>query len=205
MSSNKFFHFYLLALAFVLLSCGIRKDVYEARKKEVANIANTGSKENPKYIYGEHIPDDLPSKKTIKGNFNTPLTINRQDFIQYANTLIGTPYLYGSTDKNKGLDCSGFVYTVFDHFNIKAPRSSKDFTNEGKEVKIEDAQPGDLILFTNRSTQSKGEVGHIGIIIQSYPHLKFIHSSSGKRKGVVISDFSGYYVRHFVKVIAVLK
>ena len=42
-------------------------------------------------------------------------TANTQpsELIAFAKTLIGIPYLYGSTDPAKGFDCSGFITHVF--------------------------------------------------------------------------------------------
>ena len=38
--------------------------------------------------------------------------LSRDKLISYAKTLIGSPYKYGSTDIEKGLDCSGFVWVL---------------------------------------------------------------------------------------------
>ncbi len=123
--------------------------------------------------------------------------------ITFARTLIGVPYLYASIDPAKGFDCSGFITYVFNHFNVKVPRSSVDFTNYGKEITTDQARPGDLILFTGTDSTIR-TVGHMGIVenIQD-GKLHFIHSTSGKGKGVVITPFEKYYQRRFVKVIRV--
>jgi len=124
-------------------------------------------------------------------------------FVEYAKTLIGTPYLYGSTNPRNGLDCSGFVNCVSNHFGIKVPRSSAEFTNFGTTVEANNAKPGDLILFTGTEL-SKHVVGHMGIITNNINgELQFIHSSSGKSKGVTVSDLDGYYKTRFVKVIRI--
>ncbi len=135
-------------------------------------------------------------------------TINTQEhspaeILEFARTQIGVPYLFASTDPVKGFDCSGFITYVFNHFNIKVPRSSVEFTNQGKEVTIGDALPGDLILFTGTDSTIR-RVGHMGII-ESWRNdsLFFIHSSSGKANGVVITPFQKYYQGRFVKVIRV--
>ncbi|MBK8607716.1 MAG: C40 family peptidase [Chitinophagaceae bacterium] len=120
-----------------------------------------------------------------------------------CKNLIGIPYLYASTDPAKGFDCSGFITYVFNHFNIAVPRSSVDFTNVRTEVDYRNAKPGDLILFTGTDSTIR-IVGHMGIV-ESFENevLKFIHSTSGKAKGVVITEFGKYYKSRFVKVIRI--
>lgn len=119
--------------------------------------------------------------------------------IKFAKSLIGTPYKYASTDPSVGFDCSGFINYVFNHFNIKVPRSSRDFRNAGKQIALADSKPGDLILFTG-TNPSEREIGHIGLIISNKDGITFIHSSSGKADGVVITKLNGYYRSRFVKV-----
>ncbi len=141
-----------------------------------------------------------PKAKT----FTKLLKIDRKAFVSYAKTFLGTPYKYGSANPSKGLDCSGFVTVVFNHFNVKVPRVSKDFTNEGITISTREAKPGDIILFTG-SDNSTGIVGHMGIVTSNGKVLEFINSSSGKNIGVIISPLSGYWKTHFVKVIRVLE
>lgn len=136
--------------------------------------------------------------------FIAPLKTDRRAFVAYAKTLLGTPYKYASAIPANGLDCSGFIYYVFNHFGVKSPRSSVDFTNEGITIDPEQAKPGDLILFTG-SDNSSGVVGHMGIVTSNDGTLSFIHASSGRSVGVIISTLSGYYRTHFVKVIRVLE
>jgi cell wall-associated NlpC family hydrolase len=130
-------------------------------------------------------------------------TLHPDSLVAFARTLIGIPYLYASTNPAKGFDCSGFITYVFNYVGMKVPRSSVDFTNYGKAISIEKARPGDLILFTGTNSSTR-IVGHMGIV-ESIKNdtLYFIHSTSGKMKGVVITPFGNYYRSRFVKVIRV--
>lgn len=128
----------------------------------------------------------------------SPLTM-----VAFSKTLQGVPYLYASADPANGFDCSGFITFVFNHFNIAVPRSSVDFTNAGIEVPVEMARPGDLILFTGTDSTIR-VVGHMGIVESNENgHLSFIHSTSGKAKGVVITPLEQYYQSRFVKTIRI--
>ncbi|MEO7922778.1 MAG: C40 family peptidase [Chitinophagaceae bacterium] len=130
-------------------------------------------------------------------------SVHPDTLLAFARTLIGVPYLYASTDPANGFDCSGFINYVFNHFNIAVPRSSVDFTNIEKEVDIKEAGRGDLILFTGTDSTIR-VVGHMGIVegIRN-DSLYFIHSTSGKAKGVVITAMGNYYRSRFVKTIRI--
>lgn len=144
-------------------------------------------------------PAPLPSPAPIDNKGSVDPT----EFVAFAKGLLGTPYVYGSTNPEVGFDCSGFINHVSSHFGMKVPRSSVQFTNLGIEVPATNAMPGDLILFTGTDPY-KRVVGHMGIVTgQPGGRLEFIHSSSGKGKGVVISPLEGYYETRFVKVIRI--
>lgn len=129
--------------------------------------------------------------------------VHPQQVIDFAKTLIGTPYRYASTDPKVGFDCSGFITYVFNHFKIIVPRSSIDFTNVGKEISTDNAKPGDLILFTGTDSTEKF-VGHMGLIVSNEnKQLEFIHSTSGKKYGVTITPFSDYYRSRYMKTIRI--
>lgn len=80
---------------------------------------------------------------------------NGQAIVDYACQFIGNPYVWGGTSLTDGVDCSGFVQSVFAHFGISLPRTTYDQINAGVEVSYDQAMPGDLICYD----------GHIGIYI----------------------------------------
>jgi NlpC/P60 family len=124
-----------------------------------------------------------------------------EKLVAFSKTLLGTPYKFGCTMPAAGFDCSGFITYVFNHFNITVPRSSVDFTHEGTTVSLEQAKPGDLILFTGTNSK-KRVVGHIGLVTANDNGIiSFIHSSSGKEFSVIITQLNDYYMSRFVKVI----
>ncbi len=141
--------------------------------------------------------DSLPVLNIFKKN------VRPDSLVAFAESLIGIPYKYASTDPSAGFDCSGFITYVFNHYDIQVPRSSKDFKNTGTEIPISKGTTGDLILFTGTDSTER-IIGHMGIIISNNNKgLKFIHSTSGKAYGVVITEFNKYYQGRFVKVIRI--
>ncbi len=179
----------ILVLVFLISSCSSTKKATENKSTGVVEPKTSA-------------PIRSATKRTKA--FTTLLKIDRKEFVSYAKQFLGTPYKYGSAVPENGLDCSGFITLVFNHFNVKAPRSSVNFTDEGTEIDISNAKLGDIILFTG-SDNASGIVGHMGIITTIGDNVQFIHSASGKNVGVIINNFSGYYKTHFVKVIRVLE
>ncbi|MEO5646888.1 MAG: C40 family peptidase [Chitinophagaceae bacterium] len=148
------------------------------------------------------LPPGRSAKSILSHNINTK-NVDPDLLVDFAETLVGTKYKYGSANKDQGFDCSGLITYVFTNFKIWVPRSSIDFTNSGVKINLESARRGDLILFTG--TDTKGWiVGHMGIITSNEKGIvKFIHSSSGKNVGVIISLMNKYYSTRLVKVIRV--
>jgi cell wall-associated NlpC family hydrolase len=125
------------------------------------------------------------------------------ELIAFARSLKGTPYKYGSTDPEQGFDCSGFVTCVFNHFGIPVPRPSVDFTFVNTPININQAKPGDLILFTGTDSIPR-VVGHIGIIVSNQKgDLIFIHATSRNDDGVIETPFALYYRQRYIKTIRV--
>ncbi len=141
---------------------------------------------------------------TLSANAQNPVSsiIERDSIIHYAKQFLGTPYKYGGSSTS-GFDCSGFVHYVFTHFNIAVPRSSSAFGGVGKAIKMPDANPGDVILFTGTNSAVR-QIGHVGIVYQNKDGvLDFIHSSSSSNHwGVTISRYNGSgYERRYMGVI----
>lgn len=133
-------------------------------------------------------------------------SLNKDSLINYCNQFIGTKYKYASINPKVGFDCSGFVYYIFNHFNIKAPRSSIDYLNTGKTVHPDSFKVGDVIVFTGTNSNNRTP-GHVGIVISNFgEELTFIHSSSSKKhSGIKISTYkdSPYYKKRFLKIVRI--
>lgn len=105
-----------------------------------------------------HFVKPLPKGDNVKihpaATVCSPDDVCPDDLLYFAQTLIGTRYRSASSNPLYGFDCSGFVSYVFKYFNFSVPRSSCEFINVGEKVKLEDAKPGDIILFTGTSKKA---------------------------------------------------
>ncbi len=79
-----------------------------------------------------------------------------------AHEYLGIPYVWGGTDPNSGLDCSGLVQHVYRRVGVELPRVSADQARVGTPVaSLDQAQPGDLIAW-DRGPRNVG-ADHIAI------------------------------------------
>lgn len=134
-----------------------------------------------------------------------PIEINeplRDSIESFGMELVGTPYVYGACSR-EAFDCSGFVYFVFQNFEIQVPRSSSQFEKFGKEVSIDSVKKGDILVFLS---PTRNAIGHVGIVTNAKGmESDFIHSSSSKEMKVIISSLKQEgYKRRFVKAVNVL-
>lgn len=157
---------------------------------------------NAEYPINEKIAYPKPDSAGYFTNINTGKT-HPAEIITFARSLTGIRYKYASTDPTQGFDCSGFITYVFNHFGIAVPRNSIDFTFIHRGVRLNEAKPGDLILFTGTDSTIR-KVGHMGIVV-SHPgeEVRFIHATSGKAYGVTETALNRYYSGRYVKTIRV--
>lgn len=120
------------------------------------------------------------------------------DLLKEAATHIGKRYVWGAKGPST-FDCSGFTGYVYRQFGFQIGPCSREQYKFGKQVDVKNVRKGDLIFFTSR--RSGNNVGHVGIVWEvdrKDGSFKFIHAST--HRGVVISDFEGYYVNRFVGI-----
>jgi len=193
------FYYILFLLGLFMTSCKEKKDMTFDEPPLITNEIDSSD-----IIDSSITIVVLPDSSTYKEEQEIKTGSAIPDsLVAFGKSLVGTPYLYASSDPANGFDCSGFITYVFNHFGIAVPRSSVDFTDMGIEIPTDFASPGDLILFTGTDSTIR-IVGHMGIVESNERgNLLFLHSTSGKAYGVVISPLKGYYEARFVKVIRV--
>ncbi len=101
-------------------------------------------------------------------------------------SMLGIPYRYGSTGPRR-YDCSGFVWTVFNHVGINFERTSaRSLWRTYEPVYGDDRYKFGTLVFFNR-------LGHVGIVADENG---FYHASSSK--GITYSKFAGYWEKRIV-------
>ena len=95
------------------------------------------------------------------------------EVFETAFQWLNAPYLWGGKTL-MGVDCSGFVQTVFKLYGIKLKRDAYQQAEQGELTDISHSQAGDLAFFQNE----KQKITHVGIVLEG-PTI--IHASGKVR------------------------
>ena len=73
---------------------------------------------------------------------------NAASVVDFARSLVGTPYRWGGVTPDAGFDCSGFVMYVMSVQDIGMPRTVSEQYRVGSAVAWNRLRAGDLVFFT---------------------------------------------------------
>lgn len=131
-------------------------------------------------------------KCSINGDlFTIPeLSETNDDLIATAKSYLNSPYLWGGRT-HFGIDCSGFVQTVYKQHGITLKRDASQQVEQGTVVDfLQGAKAGDLAFFDN----DEGRIVHVGMMLNNE---QIIHASG--RVKIDIIDNQGIYSHEFMK------
>lgn len=122
------------------------------------------------------------SQTITKGPGSAAVTsATRTAIVAYAKQFLGNPYVYGGTSLTNGADCSGFTQQIYKNFGIDTGRTSRDQAEKGREIPVNQAQPGDLLFYA-----SGDYINHVAIYIGGG---QVIHASNSTT-GIIISPYN---------------
>ena len=116
----------------------------------------------PSDQYGSGTQIKLPGGQTV----NAP-NERAAIAVRAALSRLGLPYVWGGTDPNRGMDCSGLTQWAYGQAGIKLPRTAATQT-VGQKVDISQIQPGDLVIWS----------GHVAMYIGNGQMVEEPHTGS---------------------------
>jgi cell wall-associated NlpC family hydrolase len=109
----------------------------------------------------------------------------------FALSLVGIDYRYGGETPDRGLDCSGLIRYVFQQVTgVTLPRTAKELSRIGKDIRTAELEPGDLVFFNTR----RFAFSHVGIYLGND---RFIHAPSRGGEVGVASLASAYWQKRY--------
>ena len=167
------------------------KDGYCEVKKEEGAWCYIESEEIEGYVYKSYLETGMNQETYLRRtgreepvyaykveNVEMNTAGKGQEIADFALQFVGNPYVWGGTSLTSGADCSGFTQAVYAHFGITTGRSSRDQAARGKEIPVDEAQPGDLLFYASGSY-----INHVAMYIGGG---QVIHASNPKT-GICIS------------------
>lgn len=115
----------------------------------------------------------------VKEDKEKGISSTRADMVEFAKKYLGGKYVYGGTSLTNGIDCSGFMMRIYEHFGYSIPRTSSAQASYATGIKSSEARPGDLFFYG-----SNGHVSHVAMYIGNG---QVIHASNA-RTGIKISN-----------------
>lgn len=106
----------------------------------------------------------------------------RQDIANFALQYLGGRYVWGGTTLGVGVDCSGFMQSVYANFGIYLSRCSYEQVNNGTHISAAEMRPGDLVFYVTNGSS----ISHVGMYIGNG---QIIHACSPER-GIIISAYN---------------
>ncbi len=187
------------------LPCNIYVDIFNNKLNDIDN--------NLSLQQDVEIEEDVVISSSAKTISDETLNIYNNEkvkkIIQTALELYTTPYKWGGTNIDKGIDCSFFVQHVFSKFGIKLPRTSREQFKVGVPISREELKCGDLVFFKKtRYKKVKGKIkkyeyiNHVGIYLING---EFIHATINSKKVTISSLDEAYFKTRFAGARRILK
>jgi len=109
----------------------------------------------------------------------------------FALSLVGIDYRYGGDTPERGLDCSGLIHYVFQEVTgVTLPRTSKELSRIGRDVRAAELAPGDLVFFNTR----RFAFSHVGIYLGDQ---RFVHAPAAGKTVHVVDMTDAYWATRY--------
>lgn len=133
--------FYVVKSDTLKLKPYIVKTEKEESNTENDEDNNSNSDENSSSESSSSSSISVTPKKTSSGSVG-------QQIVDYASQFVGVlPYVWGGNSLSSGADCSGFICALYEEFGYNLWDNRTDLIVYGESVSIDEAQPGDIVIY----------------------------------------------------------
>lgn len=115
----------------------------------------------------DYVEVPITYEVVIPSNVDVYATAN--SVVEEADKYVGwLPYVWGGTDLTQGVDCSGFICAVYQKFGYNLWGIRTDLILAGREVSLEEARAGDIIVYKGHVAIYDGNGGKIHAPTEGY-------------------------------------
>ena len=116
----------------------------------------------------------------------------RNAIVATAKSKIGTDYELGGVGPEKFDNC-GFIYYCYKENGVKIPRLTADIAKCGTEISLSEAEPGDILVFSN-------SVGGPAEFLGIYTGNDSFIASFKPGKATQLTKIGGYWEERYISV-----
>ncbi|MGE7433560.1 MULTISPECIES: C40 family peptidase [Kitasatospora] len=160
--------------------CALAKDVAQVPGDKQSNLLAAYNAGPYAVIKSDGVPPYAETQgyvrsiKALARSFTAPtatlpviLSAQSSGAIYYAQTKLGTPYLWGGEglpSQDGRFDCSGLTQAAYASVGITLPRVANDQWYAGEHPSRDQLRPGDLVFFANDLSDPRS-IHHVGIYV----------------------------------------
>jgi cell wall-associated NlpC family hydrolase len=116
----------------------------------VAPVATAVTTAKSGTTFASALADARTSTSTSTTGSGSGSGVTGDQVVAAAKKYLGTRYVFGSTDPDRGLDCSALVQRAYRDLGVDLPRTSGEQARAGTRVDgLKNAKPGDILAFNS--------------------------------------------------------
>jgi len=170
-------------------------NAYQTMLQMPTKTQTTGPTQPTQSAFQPKMPESPFAAQMPGSNYNS--NIDTSSITGFAKSMLGKPYVWGSSNPARGVDCSGLTVNAAKAAGLKIPRTASSqlawFKKQGRVTDLSRAKPGDLLYFRSEASPSGY---HTGVYMGNG---RMIHAA-GTGQGVIQSKLGKWYTSRLLGV-----
>jgi cell wall-associated NlpC family hydrolase len=147
-----------------------RKDAVQRALAAARHVLRTlPAAQQARYVPGMGDRASRDDRAPLPGLPDLPASSGRAALaVAAAQQVLGAPYVWGATGPH-AFDCSGLMRYAYGRAGVALPRTSQEQRDAGRHVPLDQARPGDLVIYRGDASHVAMYVGDGRVIHAPYP------------------------------------
>lgn len=144
------------------------KRTVEGRLAEARRLLNSLPTQEREEFEGRSSRSGDRAGSPPSGPVGAPASSRASAAVLAAQRAVGKPYVWGANGPS-GFDCSGLTQWSYAQAGVSLPRTSQAQRYAGRQVSLDQAQPGDLVAYRDDASHIGMYVGNGQVVHAPYP------------------------------------